>query len=235
MKNIFIILALLGSLAEAQSPCSSSFGEQAEVYGQLFKAVEKGDLSLVQSLFKKELNPNVQNSEGDTLLHISARYNHYRITRFLVSKGAGLYIKNNNGNVPLHEVGFFYDSPVAKKLLEELSSSQLSPQNRAQLTQQYMEVRVGEASTAAFLVIEKRADPNIQNNDGDTPLHIAVRNGGHATVNYFVHYRADPNIQNNKGETPYHVATKGKNKMIEALLIGRGADIRIKDPSSKSL
>jgi len=58
------------------------------------------------------------------------------------------------------------------------------------------------------LVIDCGVNPNIQNKDGDTPLHSAALNGKSEVVKLLLEHGADPNIQNKDGMTPLHFATE---------------------------
>lgn len=45
---------------------------------------------------------NCSDSEGNTLLHLSAKYQHFNITEFLLRNGADINAKNSDGNTPTH-------------------------------------------------------------------------------------------------------------------------------------
>ena len=47
------------------------------------------------------------------------------------------------------------------------------------------------------LLLEEKADPNIQNNNGWTALIVASQNGHHQVVELLLKEKADPNIQSN--------------------------------------
>ena len=71
---------------------------------------------------------------------------------------------------------------------------------------------------------------NRQNDNGDTPLHIAQNN-----INLFhtlLELGADPNVKADDGGTPLHVNVYNQNN-IKALLEG-GADPNIKDNNGKT-
>ena len=81
------------------------------------------------------------------------------------------------------------------------------------------------------LLFEYGADPNIQDNDGSTPLHIAVRNDNSEITELLLTNGADPNIQDNIGNTPLHIPA---NYKIKELLIKHGADETIKNNQGKT-
>jgi ankyrin repeat protein len=49
-------------------------------------------------------------------------------------------------------------------------------------------------------------DFNIKNNDGNTPLHMAIRKSNEDMIFLLVNSGADVNISNKKGKTPIHMA-----------------------------
>ena len=81
------------------------------------------------------------------------------------------------------------------------------------------------------LLFEYGADPNVQDYDGSTPLHIAVRNDNSEITELLLTNGADPNIQDNIGNTPLHTYA---NYIIKNLLIKHGADETIKNDQGKT-
>ena len=81
------------------------------------------------------------------------------------------------------------------------------------------------------LLFEYGADPNIQDNNGNTPLHIAVGNDSFEITELLLTNGADPNIQDIGGNTPLH---KLPNYKIADLLIKHGADETIKNDQDKT-
>ena len=62
------------------------------------------------------------------------------------------------------------------------------------------------------------ADLNLQNYDGDTPLHLAARYEMEYIVEVLLHYNADVNITNNKHETALHAAKSNRYPHVKDLL-----------------
>eukprot|EP00111_Clytia_hemisphaerica_P021653 TCONS_00063669-protein len=63
-------------------------------------------------------------------------------------------------------------------------------------------------------------DVSTTNNNGDTPLHLAVSKRLNEIVCLLLHNNADVNMQNNQGETPLHTAVQS-NLLIFILLVDK--------------
>jgi ankyrin repeat protein len=83
-----------------------------------------------------------------------------------------------------------------------------------------------EQKSAVELLISLNASPDIkEKNDGDTPLHWAVRSGDLDLVNLIAPKMNDINTRNNNGETPAMIAAKEDKQEILRALITYGAKI----------
>lgn len=87
-------------------------------------------------------------------------------------------------------------------------------------------------------LLDKGANPNIQNDDGTTPLLYALRLNANSEIvepNYemvelLLKYDADPNIQNDDGKTPLlYILHRNANYELVELLLEYGADPNIQD------
>ena len=76
-------------------------------------------------------------------------------------------------------------------------------------------------------ILKNKGNPNIQDTDGDTPLHFAV-NSKHADyVAILLAAGANPNIINNKGDTPLRMAASFNNLPVVQLLLNKWANPNI--------
>lgn len=77
-----------------------------EIGSNLSAAVFDGDTELVKHLLENgNQNLNTRDKLGRTLLHYSACRSKVEIVQLLLEKGANPYLKDKNGNTPLHWCG----------------------------------------------------------------------------------------------------------------------------------
>ena len=86
------------------------------------------------------------------------------------------------------------------------------------------------APNLARLLLQKRANPNLRDANGDTPLHIAVKYSIEAMVKLLLHWEAETEIKDLGGSTPIQLASsRGRNESILLILIEKGASIETRD------
>lgn len=56
------------------------------------------------------------------------------------------------------------------------------------------------------LLIENGYSPNTCNNEGQTPLHFAIRHNYTRTINILIHNGADETVENKEGKLPWEMA-----------------------------
>ena len=73
------------------------------------------------------------------------------------------------------------------------------------------------------MLLDVRADPNVQNNSGNTPLIFACNKGNFNAVKLLLSNGADPNLQNNNGDSPIILAIRHNNIELIKLLLSKGS------------
>jgi ankyrin repeat protein len=68
------------------------------------------------------------------------------------------------------------------------------------------------------LLLEYGADPNTQDEYGDTPLHKAASEGRVEVVELLLVYGADPTVKDEDGRTPLDLArVKGRREVVSVI------------------
>jgi ankyrin repeat protein len=95
--------------------------------------------------------------------------------------------------------------------------------------------RERQSWTAKYLLEVARADPNVGDVNGTTPLHDAATNGWPALAQTLVDHGANPNAADVLGRTPVHYATlHGSRSVLSALLATPTVDVRAVDRAGDS-
>jgi ankyrin repeat protein len=58
------------------------------------------------------------------------------------------------------------------------------------------------------MILERGADPTVQDKDGRTPFHLASSKGTCGSVRMILERGADPTVQDKDGRTPFHEASR---------------------------
>ena len=124
---------------------------------------------------------------GDTLLHLAAAGYRVKIVRLLLASGADPNAAHNMRNSsPLHYAADgFITGPAwnAKRQVETIRC-----------------------------LLHKGADIHLQDMNGATPLHRAVRTRCAAAVKFLLEAGSDATIKNKSGSTPFHLAVQNTGR-----------------------
>ncbi len=204
----------------------------------LLAAIVEDDRRLVRSLLKQEPalatrlidTAHLYDSSiyhwiyvGDTALHLAAAGYRVEIIADLIKAGADPNAASNHRlGAPLHYAADGYiNGPVwdAKRQVKTIAT-----------------------------LLEAGARINLQDKNGATPLHRAVRTRCADAVQYLLDAGCDPLLQNNSGSTPFHLAVqntgrggsgsdeaKAAQRLIIAAFLKRGISPALKDGSGKSV
>lgn len=85
---------------------------------------------------------------------------------------------------------------------------------------------VARRSDAVYLrfLLQKGANPNLQDSNGNTAAMLAVENGFVEAIPILKTYRADMNVANSRGETPLIRAVQNRNAAAVRVLLESGAN-----------
>lgn len=139
---------------------------------------------------------------GDTGLHVAVRNCDLLTVEELLKYKANPELKNNIGNYPIHDAWWFHNTnPVGRSKEERIDQ---------------------ENKTCEIIhkIFSYGGYPNVQDQSGNSPLHIAVRYGHLRAVLLILGFQANYCVLNEDGDSPIVLAQKFHRHEILGILNG---------------
>ncbi|KAM9314382.1 cyclin-dependent kinase 4 inhibitor D [Pholidichthys leucotaenia] len=97
------------------------------------------------------------------------------------------------------------DTSEVQRILDEC---RVHPDTRNEFGRTALQVMMMGNSKIAGLLLEKGAEPNVQDKHGIAPIHDAARTGFRDTLEVLVEYGASVNVPDHNGHLPIHLAIR---------------------------
>uniref|UniRef100_A0ABD2WCP8 Uncharacterized protein n=1 Tax=Trichogramma kaykai TaxID=54128 RepID=A0ABD2WCP8_9HYME len=172
---------------------------------------------------------------GNTPLYVALYHSNNKVAEILLKRGADSNLANADGWTPLHVMSERNRSIGLTKILFKLSKAknwpvQVNAREKSGNTPLHSALSYNNHKVATLL-LKNGADPNLANEDGETPLHIiCMRSCDDDLLEIFfkicndIKQTVQVNAQDKLGRTSLHYALYyGHKKMTESLL-RRGSD-----------
>jgi ankyrin repeat protein len=219
-------------------------GETALVVASLVGDVEVGRLLLAKgALVEAAFLPT-----RTTALQQAARLGHAAFVELLLDHGARTDFKDANGNAALHEAGSGLrladvfrawrgqlDQLTAHKPDDQSLSAAVAVavSNQMAQTQPILPADLlragGEHRRVAELLLAKKADLEVTDNAGCTPLWIAAAATNCPVAQVLIAHKANLNARSRNGFTPVSAAARKGGVPMASLLLAAGADPNLAD------
>jgi ankyrin repeat protein len=193
-------------------------------------AVIKRSFPVLAMLLKTGLDVNAKTLDGNTPLHLAVQSLRSDIFRLLIEYGADISEMNNLNFTPLHQCTYAGDEICLIPLLDVIklrNPSLMDARAVGQQTALHVAATLARRSVASRLLLYG-ADPGAIDEDGNTPLHLAIEAPGNiiersqgdrvdfcALMCKHLSTQAPELVQikNKDGSTPWDMAFE-KNKLI---------------------
>ncbi|KAK3756388.1 hypothetical protein RRG08_038877 [Elysia crispata] len=195
-------------------------------FSALHLSTYRGDSEQVELLVTHGADVNQPGHSGVAALHITAMCGHHEITKILLESGAKIDTGDLVKFSSLHIACHFGHEKVVELLLNNGSDINISGSVRDR--------PIHLASSKANLKImqllvegtsQQKADVNVKDDEGHTPLHFCCKSGHLVTLHYLLDHDALPHEVNIYGDTPLHLACyNGKLEIAKQLVAQTGAD-----------
>ena len=176
-----------------------------KTYENIFDAVEHGDFEAVRSYVQEEKNIPLTRIDGSnqTVAHIAAKRGDLRLLRYLLSENPSILPAVDMYHKPLLYRAIQSGSlDMVKYLIDECQQDVQEKQSGAfGNTALHFASELGQLAVLKYFLEEKRADVNVKNRIGWTPLFAAVREKRLHVIKYLVEERnADLSVVDANGE-----------------------------------
>jgi len=167
-------------------------------------AVEYGRDDVVMAQLYDDVDVNVTNARGDSLLRAALWQEQTKTAEMLVKLKADIHAtRHDTGDSLLHEgaqegragaITFLLDHEANKDALNKEGLTALDV------------ACLGLQEEITMLLLQRKAKSQYRDAEGNSILHLACKDGNESKVVLAVDAVGDPMIQNSRGETPLHVA-----------------------------
>ena len=191
-------------------------------------AAQARDIEALFAFFDGGMNPNSRSeSDGRTALISAAARGDVLVAQVLIDGGADINVRDEKGYTALlHAIEARYED--VEYIL--WNHPNLDPRARGLNGVTALSSYVWrERTDAVKKLLDRGADVNAQDNDGDAPLHGAAQNGNVEILDILLDKGANPNLKNKQGGTPLMWAAVYGHEDAARWLIEHGADPSLKD------
>jgi ankyrin repeat protein len=172
----------------------------------LHDAARDGDIDAVTDLLKAGADPNALDEPNDcSPLCFAMMNDHVEVMQVLLENGADPNVLVHGCSVLTYVSGVIGELGWAK-----------------------------DVSKVVELLLKHKADPNLPDDDGTTPLHEAARLGDIETAIRLLEFNAKIDAQDKNGRTPLHKAAISGHGDTVDFLLDAGADPTVQDKDGRT-
>ena len=153
-------------------------------------AASRGHGEVVKAIVQRGEHVDAKTNEGYTALHIAVQSGHAEVVEALIGMGAAVQQKAGaNGETPLHTAARILNGRACVEMLTK-SGAQINAIEASGETPLHFAAREGFLDTVNLL-LEDKADPTMQNVNGENVLHIAVKESRYVIARRIIEYMVE--------------------------------------------
>ena len=189
-------------------------------------AADIGHADVLRVLLRAGCDVNAATSSRATPLHFATRAGHQGCVAVLLDADADVNARDGDGNTPL--IAAAKNCHGALTVIKLLVDARCILDNRNQDGRTALHYACSKA-IGVELLLTAGASPDIQDNDGNTPLLLAAVEGFDTVIKSLVAHGCDCNIKNNFNKNSLHfLAMKNHFDGIDAIAHA-GGDVNMSD------
>ncbi|MDP2248392.1 MAG: ankyrin repeat domain-containing protein [Nitrosomonadales bacterium] len=188
----------------------------------LFTAAKIGNADAVTMLLNNGSDVQITDKWGNTALHAALMHpKPDDIADMLIENEININAKGKNGMTALHLAARNNNITLVKKLINsDADIDDISEEGTAlALSLRHKDI--------VELLIKNKADPNIADKYGITPLIIASKNSDKTVISQLIHVGAEVNAESKNGETALQNAASHGYFSAAEILLNNGANVNL--------
>ncbi|KAF7817823.1 Ankyrin-1 isoform A [Senna tora] len=224
--NLDLLKNLAGQLDEGKDLAKTVAAiKDANKRGALHFAAREGKTEVCKYLLDElKLDVDSRDDDGETALIHAARQGHTDTAKYLIDCGANPAISSNLGATALHHSAGIGDIELLKYLLSRGTDVDLESDAGTPL----IWAAGHDQKDAVSVLLEHHANPNVETDDGVTPLLSSVAAGSLACLELLIQAGGKVNVSAG-GATPLHIAADNGSPELINCLLKAGADPNVSD------
>ena len=185
---------------------------------RMVRAIEQGDVRILEKLIRAGLDVNYIGDGGWTPLMVAAFNGQEQAALMLIEAGATVNARDRSGYSPLHWATMNGYLQATRVLLGK--GAIVNMQNNYGWTALLHAAGRGHHEVVRAL-LDAGAHPDLPDREGWTPLHKAAVNGHLKAVETLLDAGANQNLKHKDGATPVMLATEKGHRQVRAVLVAQ--------------
>lgn len=188
-------------------------------------AAETGNSEIITLLTEAGADINCTDTNGVTPLMVMAQRGRTDAAlKFIQNPGIDLTLKDNDNHMAID----YATASGLRELVKALSRTEETHTDASGNTTLHHACWNEQGEVVKVLLEQDRDSVNKVNDDGETPLLLAVKRSNLVITQLLLDAGADPQCADINGVLPLHIAADGGDLFVAKALIGAGADINAK-------